>query len=67
MIYHIPLAFQCICGRSNEGGEDGDREEGSEIPGGWERVEITWPLVCRGLGSVWGVGGVPEGDGGTIC
>ena len=20
---------------------------GSEIPGGWERVENTWPLVCR--------------------
>ena len=21
--------------------------EGSEIPGGWESVEIAWPLVCR--------------------
>ena len=32
---------------SDEGGEDGDGKEGSEIPEGWERVEITWPLVCR--------------------
>ena len=22
-------------------------KEGSELPGGWERVEIAWPLVCR--------------------
>ena len=27
--------------------EDGDRKEGSEIPGGWERVEIDEPLGCR--------------------
>ena len=33
---------------SNEGGEDGDRKERSELPGGWERVEkIAWLLVCR--------------------
>ena len=27
--------------------EDGDGKEGSEIPGGWVRVKIAWPLVCR--------------------
>ena len=29
------------------GGEDGDGKERSEISGGWKRVEIAWPLVCR--------------------
>ena len=33
--------------RYGEGGEDGDRMGESEIPGGQERVKITWPLVCR--------------------
>ena len=28
-------------------GENGDGEDGSEIYGGRERVEIAWPLVCR--------------------
>ena len=46
-MYHVPLALQCIYGWSDEGGEDGDGKEGSEIPGGWERVVIAWPLVCR--------------------
>ena len=41
---HVSLVVQCIYGWSNEGGEDG--EEGSELPGEWERVEIAWPLVC---------------------
>ena len=40
-MYHVPLAVQCIYGCSDEGGEDGDGKEGSEIRGGWERVEIT--------------------------
>ena len=40
-VYHVPLAVQCIYGWSNEGGEDGDGKEGSELPGGWERVEIA--------------------------
>ena len=22
-------------------------EEEGVLPGGWERVEITWPLVCK--------------------
>ena len=26
---------------------------GSKIPGGGERGEITWPLVCSWLGPVW--------------
>ena len=29
------------------GGEDGDGKEGSELPGGWGRMEIAWPLACR--------------------
>ena len=24
-----------------------DGKEGSELPEGWNRVEIAWPLVCR--------------------
>ena len=27
-MYHVTLALQCICGRSDEGGENGDWEEG---------------------------------------
>ena len=36
-----------------KGGESGQFRvesgviQGSEFPGRWERVEITWPLVCR--------------------
>ena len=26
---------------------DGIMKEGSELPGGWESVEIAWPLVGR--------------------
>ena len=26
-MYHVPLAFQCIYGLSNEGGEDGDGKD----------------------------------------
>ena len=40
-MYHVPLAIQCIYGRSDEGGYDGDGKEGSEIPGGWEKVKIA--------------------------
>ena len=36
-----------IYGWSYEGGEDRDGKEGSELHGGWERVEIARPLVCR--------------------
>ena len=46
-MYHVPLALQCIYGYSDEKGENGDVKEGSEISGGWKRVEITWSLVCR--------------------
>ena len=52
-MYHDSLAVQCTYGWSNEGGEDGDVKEGSELPGGWERVEIALNLVRRWLGSVW--------------
>ena len=30
-------------------------------------MEVTWPLVCRCLGSVRRVEGGPEGDDGTGC
>ena len=45
-VYHVPLALQCIYGRSDEG-ENGDGMEGSEISGGGKRVEIVCPLVYR--------------------
>ena len=34
-MYHVPLALQCICGRSDEGGENWDGKEGGEwrLPG----------------------------------
>ena len=40
-MYHISLAVHCIYRWSDEEGEDGDRKEGSEVPGEWERVEIA--------------------------
>ena len=46
-MYHVSLAFQCIYGLSDEGDEDMDGKEGSELPGGWKRVGIAWPLVGR--------------------
>ena len=36
-----------IYGRNDERGENRDEEEESEIPGGGDRVEIAWPLVCK--------------------
>ena len=39
-MYHVPLTLQCICGRSEGGGENRDGKEGNEIPGGEGRVEI---------------------------
>ena len=39
-------------GHSDEGSENRDGEEGSEILGGGKRVEIDWPLVCRLFGFV---------------
>ena len=46
-MYYVPLAVQCIYGWSDEEGEDGDGKEGSEIPDGWQRVEIACLLVYR--------------------
>ena len=37
----------CMCGWSDEGGEDSDGKEESELPGGWVKVENSWTLVCR--------------------
>ena len=46
-MYHVPLTVQYIYGWSDERGEDEDGKEGSKVPGGWERVEVAWPLECR--------------------
>ena len=46
-VYYAPLAVQCIYGRIDEGGGNGDEEEGSEISRGVKKVEIAWPFVCR--------------------
>ena len=46
VVYHVPLPIQYIYGRSDEGGENGDGEEGSETSRGKKRVGIAWPLVC---------------------
>ena len=46
-MYHVSLAFQCIYGCSDKRGENGDKEEGSDILGGRERVDFAWPLLCR--------------------
>ena len=40
-VYHVPLTVQCIYGWSNKGVEDGVGKKGSELLGGWERVEIA--------------------------
>ena len=48
-MYRFPLAFQRINGCSDEGGENGDREEGNEISGGGKRVENAWPLYAGDL------------------
>ena len=44
-MYYVPLAVQCIYGWSDEGGEDGDGKEWSELPGGRERVKIAWQMT----------------------
>ena len=43
------MYLQCIYGRSDEGGENGDGDEGSESSGGGMRVEIAWPLYADDL------------------
>ena len=40
-MYHVSLAVQCMNGWNDEGGEDGDEKEGSELHRRWERVEIA--------------------------
>ena len=40
-MYHAPFVFQCIYECSDEGLENGDGEDGSEIPGARERVNIA--------------------------
>ena len=48
-MHHIPLTVQCIYGWSDEGREDGDGKEGSELSVGWEKVEIA---CMQRLGSI---------------
>ena len=33
-MYYVLFAVQCLYGWRDEGGEDGNRKEGSEVPGG---------------------------------
>ena len=47
-MYHVPLAFLSIYGRSDEGGENGDGEK-SEISGGRERGDNLL-LCCESVG-----------------
>ena len=35
---HVSFSVQCIYGRSDDGCEDEDAKEGSELSGGWKRV-----------------------------
>ena len=53
-----PLAVQCIY-------MDGVMKE-LKMGIGRRGVEIAWPLVCKSLGSIWCVGGRPEGNGGMV-
>ena len=40
-VYHVPLALQHVYGCSDEIGENGDEEDGSEISEGRKKVKIT--------------------------
>ena len=42
-----PWPFNVYIEFSDVGSEDGDGKEGCEIPGGGEKVEISWSFVCR--------------------
>ena len=54
-------------GRSDEGGENGDGEEGSNISREGKRVKITWPHVYRGIDFVWWVGDLRRRDTFRAC
>ena len=42
--------LKCVYGCSDERGENGDGEDGSEISRGGEKGQIAWSLVYRRLG-----------------
>ena len=44
-MYHVPLVLQYIYGCSDKEGKN--MEEGNEISGVRERVEIAWPLFMQ--------------------
>ena len=52
-MYHVPLALKYIIGCSDEGVENGDGEEGSEISRGGKRVDIPWLLFLHMTRFVW--------------
>ena len=49
-MYHVPLAVKCTYGWSDEGGEDGNGKEGSELHGESgdclaSCMQMTWVYV----------------------
>ena len=48
-----PWLFNVYMDFNDVGSEDGDGKEESELPAGWERVEIAWHFVFIRLGSMW--------------
>ena len=49
-MHHVSLAFQCIYGCNDERGEDGDRKEVSEIPGGDDLILCgEWEKYLRAM------------------
>ena len=48
-MYHVHLALQCICGRIDEEGGNGNGEGGSKVSGGGKTVEIGCLLFADDL------------------
>ena len=44
--FRVDSGVRQVC-ISDERGENGDGEEGSEVSRGLKRVETAWPLLCR--------------------
>ena len=51
-MYHAHLALQCVNGCSDERGENEGEVDRREVLEERERLEITWALICKGLGFV---------------
>ena len=52
-MHHVPLAVKCIYGWIDEGCEDEDRKDTSELHGGWEIMEVACLLYADDL-VLWG-------------